>query len=113
MSVEEYFATGPEWERPVFEAVVEHLESVGPVHVEPVSVGILLKRAATFAELRPMARWVALSFVSAGVLGDARITRRVAVSAGRSWYGVRLREPSDVDDQVRAWLTAAYLATPE
>ena len=47
MSVEEYFATGPERERPIFEAVMEHLESVGPVHVEPVSVGIFLKRART------------------------------------------------------------------
>ena len=62
MTLEEYFATGPAFERPVFEAVMAHLDDVGPVHVEPVSVGILLKRARTFAELRPMRRWVALSF---------------------------------------------------
>ena len=58
MSEAEYFATGPVHERPVFEAVMAHVETLGPVHVEFVSVGIFLKRARTFAELRPMERWV-------------------------------------------------------
>ncbi len=113
MSVEEYFASGPERERPIFEAVLEHVESVGPVHVEPVSVGIFLKRARTFAELRPMVRWVALWFPSASALDHPRIARRLAVSAGRTWHVVNLREPADVDEQVRDWLTEAYLSTPE
>ncbi len=48
MSVEEYFSTGPPFERPVFDAVMAHLATVGPVHIEPVSVGIFLKRSRTF-----------------------------------------------------------------
>src|SRR5215210_5506171 len=62
MSLEEYFSTGPARERPIFDAVMAHLDTVGPVHVEPVSVGIFLKRAQSFAQLRPKDRWVALSF---------------------------------------------------
>ncbi|HWI03138.1 MAG TPA: hypothetical protein VNT52_04820, partial [Acidimicrobiales bacterium] len=31
MALEEYFSTGPSHERPVFEAVMAHLETVGPV----------------------------------------------------------------------------------
>jgi hypothetical protein len=82
LSLEEYFATGPPHERPVFEAVMAHMRGVGPVHVEPVSVGIFLKRARTFAELRPMTRWVALSFslpraASHKAIG-ARSSRRTA-----------------------------------
>lgn len=112
MSLADYFATGPARERPIFEAVMEHLESIGPVHVEPVSVGIFLKRARTFAELRPKTRWVALSFTLPARIDDPRIARRVAVSGNRTWYVVNLRDPSDVDDRVRSWLTEAYLATP-
>src|SRR3981189_1028031 len=62
MSLDEYFSTGPAHERPVFDAVMDHLDSLGPVHVEPVSVGIFLKQPRKFAELRPMQKWVALSF---------------------------------------------------
>jgi hypothetical protein len=113
MSIEEYFSTGPERERPIFEAVMEHLESVGAVHVEPVSVGIFLKRGRTFAELRPLTRWVALWFPHSSVIEDRRIARRLAVSGNRTWYVVNLRGPQDVDDQVRSWLTEAYLSTPE
>ena len=62
MSLEEYLSTGPPHERPVVEVVLAHLRSVGPVHIEPVSVGILLKHQRSFGELRPMVRWEALSF---------------------------------------------------
>lgn len=109
MSLDDYFATGPPHERPIFDAVMDHLESVGPIHVEPVSVGIFLKRSRTFAELRPMTRWVALGFTSTSVITHPRIARR----PDRRWHVVNLRTPDEVDDQVRGWLTAAYLATPE
>jgi hypothetical protein len=54
MSIEEYFSTGPERERPIFEAVMRHLDTVGTA----------------------------------------------------------LREPDDLDDQLRGWLTEAYLDSP-
>ena len=84
MSLEEYFSTGPERERPIFEAVIRHLETVGPVHVEPVSVGIFLKRVQTFAELRPKDRWVALSFSLARRVAHDRITTKVVEHHGRT-----------------------------
>jgi hypothetical protein len=53
ISLHEYFATALPHERPVFEAVHEHLRSLGPIHVEPVGVGIFLKKRGSFVELRP------------------------------------------------------------
>ena len=82
MSLEEYFATGPAHERPVFDAVIAHLEGVGPVHVEPVSVGILLKHGRTFAELRPMRRWVAMSFTLQRVVEHPLIVRQPILNHG-------------------------------
>jgi hypothetical protein len=35
-----------------------------------------------------------------------------AASGHRTWY-VNLRSAGDVDDDVRAWLTEAYLDSPE
>ena len=62
LSLEEYFSTGPAHERPIFEVVRAHVETLGPCEVEAVSVGIFFKRSRSFAQLRPMQRWVALSF---------------------------------------------------
>jgi hypothetical protein len=113
MSLEEYFSTGPPFERPVFDAVMAGLAEVGPVHVEPVSVGIFLKRSRTFAELRPMTRWVAVSFSLPRTLTSARIARKV-YDAGRSKHHVvNVRDPGEVDEELRRWLAEAYLSSPE
>jgi Domain of unknown function (DUF5655) len=112
MSLEEYFSSGPERERPIFEAVMRHLDTIGPVHVEPVSVGIFLKRHRSFAELRPMQRWVALSFSLSRPVHHERITRKVLAYHGRYYHVVNLREPDDLDHEIRGWLTEAYLSSP-
>jgi hypothetical protein len=111
MSLEEYFSTGPPHERPIFEAVMAHLDTVGPVHVEPVSVGIFLKRAQTFAELRPRDRWVALSFSLPRKEDHERIIRKVVEYHGRHYHVANLRHAGDLDDRLRGWLTEAYLAS--
>jgi hypothetical protein len=110
MSLEEYLSTGPPHERPVVEAVLAHLETVGPVYIEPVSVGILLKHQRSFAELRPMVRWEALSFALPRRLESDRIARRMPSKGPTTWHVVNLRTPEELDADVRGWLTEAYLA---
>jgi hypothetical protein len=113
MSLDEYFATGPEYERPIFDAVMGHLDTVGPVHVEPVAVGIFLKRAQCFAQLRPMTRWVALSFRLPRHVRSPRIARKVEHTGSTYHHVVNLRGPEDVDDEVREWLTESYVNAPD
>ena len=110
LTVEEYFATGPPFERPVFEAVRAHLEGLGPLHVEPVSVGIFFKRRRVVVQLRPMTRWVAVGFILGRRLESPRLARKVTGSGTRWWHVVNVREPEEVDDELRGWLTEAYLA---
>jgi hypothetical protein len=112
MSIEEYFSTGPPHERPIFEAVMAHVATLGPVHVEPVSVGIFLKRAQTFAQLRPKDRWVALSFSLPRKVQHERIVRKVIEYGGRYWHVANLRGPDDLDERLRGWLAEAYLNSP-
>ena len=108
LSLEEYFATAPPFERPIFEAVRAHLEGVGPVHVEPVSIGIFFKRRRTVVQLRPMTRWVAVGFILSRRLESSRLARKVEGSGTRWWHVVNVREPGEVDDELRGWLTEAY-----
>ena len=62
MTLDGYFGTGPARERPIFDAVIAHLETLGDVHVEPVSVGIFLKRSRGFAQLRPKVNWIEIKW---------------------------------------------------
>ena len=109
LSPDAYFASRPPIEREIFEAVREHLEGLGAVIVEPVSVGIPFKNLRTFVELRPMAKWVALSFGLNYRREHPRITRTIAIANGRTYHAIRVTSAADIDDQVREWLTESYL----
>lgn len=114
MSLEEYFSTGPPHERPIFEAVMDHLSTLGPVHVEPVSVGIFLKAPRRVAQLRPMQNWVALSFSLPRQVTHPTITRKVIPHGdGRFFHVANVRGPEDLDDDLRSYLTEAYLAAAD
>jgi Domain of unknown function (DUF5655) len=108
MSLDEYFATGPPHERPVFEAVHAFVVTLGPVHVEPVSVGIFIKKSGSFIELRPMTRWVALSFSLGRRITHSAIARKPIDTGSRIYHVVNLRSPEDFSDDVKAWLAESY-----
>jgi hypothetical protein len=114
MSLDDYFAGQQTLERAIYDAITEHLEAVGDVHVEAVRVGIFFKRARTFAELRPMRDRVRLwLLVSRPLEPNPRIVRNDRASGSRFAYSVDLRAASDVDDELRDWLTEAYFASPD
>ena len=106
--LEEYFASGPPHERPIFEAVMAHVETLGPVHADIVSVGIFLKNPRKFAELRPKDRWVAISFSLRRRAHHPTITRKVVEYGARHWHVANVREPAEVDSDLLDLLTEAY-----
>jgi hypothetical protein len=116
MTEAEYFSTGDPLEREVYEAVRTILEPFSPLIVEFVSVGIFFKRGNTFAELRPKR--------------DRRRRLRIELSMlfsrpvkhprfARTWQGgqrsagfLSIYDAREIDEEVRDWLTEAYLASP-
>ena len=112
LPLDEYFAQRPARERAIFQAVVEHLEEVGSVRIEAVRVGILFKRSRTFAELRPRRDRVVLSVLLSRRMAHPRIVKTWHGSGLRSAYFIDLRDPAEVDDDVRDWLTEAYVSSP-
>ncbi len=112
LSLEEYFATGPTHERPIFDAVMAHLETLGPLHADIVSVGIFLKNPRKFAELRPKDRWVAISFSLRRRAQHPTITRKVVEYADRFWHVANVHQSSDVDADLLDLLAEAYYDEP-
>jgi hypothetical protein len=98
MTLEEYFSTGPSFERPIFDAVLTHMKTLGEPFLEPVSVGMFVKRDGVgVLQLRPMTKWVALYLFAAddprpSNLAQADRTGRIV------FHVVSLRTPEEVDD---------------
>lgn len=109
MTEKTYFATGPAFERPIYEEVKGFLLSLNAdVRIEYVSVGVFFKRRSTFAELRPLTKWTNLSFKLPRPVKSPLITKTYAYpSSPRTYNVVRLRAPEDVTDDIRGWLAEA------
>ena len=107
--MDEYLAGQPPELRRTYRAVLKALAKLGPVDIDPVSVGIMVKRARTFCELRPRRDAVELSFKLSGPIADSRIRKTVRSSTHRQAHFVDLRSPQDVDEQLLAWLAQSYL----
>lgn len=111
MTIEDYFSTGPSFERPVFDAVVQFVETLGPVIIEPVSVGIFFKKPSSWIQLRPKRTWVALSFPMRRDVRH-RTIRNKPMTNGRDssmqWFVANLEVPRDLDDDLRDLLAESF-----
>lgn len=111
-SVDEYFSERPDWERPIFDAIRDHLDLFDDVTIEAVEVGIFFKRRQMFAELRPRKARLTLMVLVSRRIRHPRFVKRWEGPGTRSAYFIDLQQPAEVDDEVRDWLTEAYLASP-
>jgi hypothetical protein len=112
-TVDKLFASKPPWQREIYESIAAHVATVGPMHADAVGVGVFLKVPQKFAEVRPKSRWVSLYLRLPEEQHDRRVARVIGRSSRVVWHDIQLRAPTDVDAQVRAWLTAAYLAAED
>ncbi len=107
-TVDETFAGRPPAQRAAYDAIMAHLGTLGPVHLDPVAVGVFLTSDRRFAEIRPMARALSVEILADEAVDHPRAIRSQRISANRFWSTVRLHGPDDVDDDLRRWLTIAY-----
>lgn len=109
-TADDTFRAYPLSHRAIYDAIVAHLETLGPVHIDAVQVGVFLKRTHKLAEIRPRARSVQLALVLPHTIEHPRIGRHSRSSPERIWHPVPLATVADFDADVRAWLTEAYFA---
>ena len=100
-------------QRATFDAIMRHLDALGPVHLDAVRVGVFLKRDRKLAEVRPMARSLSLWLVAGPQASHPRATRSDRMSGDRTALVFRLTAVEDVDDALRDLLTEAFLLAGE
>ena len=108
ISVDELLSRHPDWVAETYEAVIEPLRALGPVHEDAVSVGVFLKSDRTLGQFRPKVRSAQLWLFLRDRREDPRISRIESTGADRFVHMIKLTRPEEVDDQVRSWLVEAY-----
>jgi hypothetical protein len=79
-------------QRGVYDAILAHVRSLGPVHEDTVGVGVFLKRDRKLAEVRPRSRDVWLALYLPRTVHDPRIGWQ-AISRTRPFPSARAAGP--------------------
>jgi len=107
-TVDESFAGRPaEW-RLIYDTLIAHLRTLGPVEEDAVKVGVFLSHEQKFAEIRPMARSVAVWLLLPYSIDSPRVARSERISASRFAVYLKLTSVDDVDDELLGWFEDAY-----
>src|SRR5688500_13485939 len=96
-SVEESFAGKPPVQRAIYDRIMEHVDTLGPVHLDAVSVGVFLKRDRKLAETRPMKTRLALSLYLPRQVHGERVVNVYVMGRERIVNRINLFAPDDVD----------------
>jgi hypothetical protein len=92
----------------IYRRIVDESESLGPVSEDPKKTSIHLNRRVAFAGVQTRRDALILTLKSDHGIADQRIHKTEQTSANRWHFEIRLREPGDVDVQLRDWLRASY-----
>jgi len=109
MTLDERLALLEPRQRAICEAVLARLPEIGDVQVEPVRVGLFLKRGSVFASLRLRRAGMRLLVMLPRVLDHPRLSHtKVRSGTLRIPHATTLRHSDDVDDTVLSWLAESY-----
>ncbi len=109
--VDAMFGKGKEWQRPIFEAVLDFARTLGPdVKVCPCKTIVPLYRSRVFAELKPATKTrLELALVLGEVPFEGKLQANPRAQGNdRLRHLIALTGPKDFDAAVKKWLKAAY-----
>ena len=111
--LDEWVASRPPLVADVVAAVRSAVAELGAdVTLEATAAAVMVKRARTFAEVKPRRDTVELSFIVSRRIDDPRIARTLDLTKTRVVHRLDLSDAAQVDDVVRGWLVEAYESSP-
>lgn len=94
--------------RRIYDDLLRAARAFGSFEEEPKKTSIHLARRSAFAGVATRKDALILTLKSASDIASDRVHKREQVSANRWHLEIRLREPKEVDAQIKGWLRAAY-----
>ena len=107
-SVDDHFQGKDPHVRLIYDHLLVQLRELGSIDEQPKKTSIHLARAVGFAGIQTRKSYLLLNIRSAQPIESPRILKAEQVSKNRYHQEVKLATVNDVDDELLAWLRAAY-----
>jgi hypothetical protein len=108
MTVESHFDGKDPAVQRIYGRLLAVARALGPVVEEPKKTSIHLVRHTAFAGVATRRSSLILTLKSAKDIRSTRIGKREQTSAHRWHLQIPLKTPTDVDQELTMWLSAAY-----
>ena len=108
-TVAEFFAGRPPVQRKIYDAIVKHLKTLGPLLIDPVKVCIMFKRTRSFAEVRSKKNSLVLAMLLSRHATHPKLSKTLKLSANRVAHFIELARVEDFDAAARELLTESFL----
>ena len=107
-SVDDHFAKRTPELRALFDALAKAVRACGPAEVLAEKTRIAFHRRMSFLSVYPRKDHLILGFVLAQRIEHPRFESVQTFSPRNHLHNLRLRSIAEIDDDVRAWIKAAY-----
>jgi uncharacterized protein DUF5655 len=108
ITVAELLSRHPAWVSEIYDRIIGHLSSLGPIHEDAVDVGIFLKSDRKIGEFRPLVRSARLYLFLPDARNSPLVQRSVRTGVDRTVHLIKLTSAADIDAELRSWLTESY-----
>lgn len=108
MPLADWLTTSPAYERPVAQRLIELVAPWPEAVVEPVQVGLFLKRQSVFAQVRTMTQWTALSIKLPVEVTFPEPSRRVQRLGNRWFHTYNLAGEDALTNDLMSMVEEAY-----
>lgn len=106
--LDQHFAGRDPRVRRIYDRIIAAAKKFGSFREEPKKTSIHLVNKTAFGGVATRKDALILTIKSDRDLNNERVARRNRASANRWHLEVRLSDPSDVDNELKAWLKKAY-----
>ena len=107
-TVNDLFSNASPTSRKAYDRLINSLETLGPVIVEPKKTSIHLVNKTGFAGVHPRKNYFYLEIKSDREISHPRIDKSEKVSANRYHLRVKMESGDQVDEELLGWLKTAY-----
>ena len=108
MDLDEWLKTSPDHERPVAERLIQLVDHLPGAFLEPVQVGLFVKRNSNFAQLRTRTKWTALSIKLAREVPRPAPDLKIQRMGSRYFHTYNLRAAGDLTEFLEDLIAEAY-----
>lgn len=106
--LEHHFANRPAGIRLLYDLFVEAVNQIGPVIINPEKTRIAFQVRMSFAQITPRNRWLDGHLVLARRCESPVFTRIETFSPRNHLHAFRIRNESDISDELRHYMREAY-----